>query len=150
MNLRAFVEKHRATFFFLVRYGISGATGGLIQTVGLYIWVSLFGFRATYLWGVVIAYCIAVVVSFVMQKYWTFRDYAGHMVPRQLFWYTTTSLGNLGLNALILHASKQVLEGLGFNFFHLWYLGVQVIAVFVVALSSFLSNRYITFRSVPL
>jgi len=148
MNLREFFLTHRERLLFFIRYGISGATGGAIQVVGLYIWVSLLGFEAQYLWGVVIAYCIAVVVTFVLQKYWTFRNYDHETVVKQMVWYTAVSLGNLGVNTLILHLGKLALEARGLDFFNGWYLVVQVVAVGTAAILSFLSNRYITFRSV--
>ena len=139
---------HREHILFLARYIISGGTAGLIQIIGLYIWVSVLGLTAQYLWGVVIAYCIAVVVGFCMQKYWTFREYSRALIARQMFWYTIVSLVNLGLNALILHAGKVLFESNGLNFFHVWYLAVQVFAVGVCAVTGFLLNRFITFRSV--
>lgn len=134
-------------FLFLTRYGISGATAAAIQIVGLYVWVSVLGLTAQYLWGVVIAYSIALIVAFAMQKYWTFRDYSRGLLIKQAYWYTAISLGNLGLNALILYVSKLVLEANGVNFFDTWYLVAQVCAVVICAVIGFLLNRFITFSS---
>ncbi|OGG41018.1 hypothetical protein A2118_02110, partial [Candidatus Kaiserbacteria bacterium GWA2_50_9] len=120
---------HREKFRLITRYGISGATAAAIQIVGLYIWVSVLGLTRQYLLGVVIAYCVALFVAFIMQKYWTFRDYSRDLIVKQVFWYTAISLGNLGLNALILHTSKVVLESNGLNFFQVWYLVAQIFAV---------------------
>lgn len=120
----------------------------MIQIVGLYIWVSVLGFTEQYLWGVVVAYCISLVVGFVMQKYWTFRNYSHEVVVTQICWYTAVSLFNLGLNAFILDMSKLILESRGINFFHVWYLVAQVFAVGMCAIAGFLLNRSITFRSV--
>ncbi len=149
MLLKEHIIAHRARIEFFIRYGISGVVGAFIQTSTLFVWVSLLGFKDQYLWGVVIGFSIAVVVSFVLQKYWTFRDYAHHMAPRQLAFYSVFSLVSLGLNASLLHLSKIILEGLGFDFFHVWYIGAQILIILIVAVISFLSNRYITFRSVP-
>ena len=139
---------NREHFLFLTRYIISGGTAGLIQVIGLYIWVSVLGLTEQYLWGVVVAYCIALVVGFTMQKYWTFREYSHELIARQMSWYTAVSLVNLGVNALILHISKVLFESNGLNFFHIWYLAAQIFAVGVCALTGFLLNRSITFRSV--
>lgn len=148
MDIRGLYSTHRERLLFLIRYGISGATGGAIQVVGLFIWVSLLGLEAHYLWGVGIAYCIAVVVTFALQKYWTFRNYDHETVVKQMIWYTAVSLGNLGVNTLILHSGKLFLEARGVDFFDGWYLVVQVVAVGTAAILSFLSNRYITFRAI--
>ena len=83
-----------------------------------------------------------------MQKYWTFREYSRALIARQMSWYIIVSLVNLGLNTLMLHAGKVLLESDGLNFFHIWYLVVQVFAVGVCAVTGFLLNRFITFRSV--
>lgn len=138
---------HRMELLFLMRYGITGGTGAVIQIVGLYLWVSVLNLREQYLWGVVLAYVVAVVVTFLMQKYWTFRDYMHSLFAKQLAWYIAISLGNLGLNALILHAGKIAFETAGIDYFSGWYLLVQVGAIGTVAVVSFLSNRYITFRA---
>lgn len=148
MHIRELYAFHRERFLFLTRYIISGGTAGLIQIIGLYVWVSVLGLTKQYLWGVVIAYCIAVVVGFSMQKYWTFREYSRELISRQMSWYITVSLVNLALNALILHMGKVILELNGLNFFHIWYLVVQVFAFGVCALTGFLLNRAITFRPV--
>lgn len=133
-------------FLFLMRYGISGALAGVIQIVGLYVWVSMLGLAEQYLWGMVISYVIALSVAFALQKYWTFRDYTRGVIATQILWYTAISLANLGLNALILHASKVILETRGLDFFDLWYLLAQTLAVVVCAGVGFVLNRSITFR----
>ena len=139
---------HRERIHFLARYGISGATGGIIKTLGLYVWVSVLGFEAEYLWGVVIAYCVALAVTFLMQKYWTFRDRSHAMLGHQVVFYTLVSLVNLGINALLLHLGKVSLESAGMDFFRGWYLLVQVLAVLISAMVAFFANYYITFREV--
>lgn len=150
MSFRERYVLHRARIHLLGRYLIAGATGGAIQTLGLYLWVSVLGLTADYLWGVVIAYCVALVVTFVLQKYWTFRDRTHTMLARQMVSYTAISLGNLGINTLILYLGKVLLEAAGFDFFHGWYLFVQVFAVGVAALAAFLANYHVTFRHVRL
>lgn len=145
-RVQALYAMHRTEVFFLMRYGITGGTGAVIQVAGLYLWVSVLHLREQYLWGVVLAYTVAVVVTFLMQKYWTFRDYIHSLFAKQMLWYIAISLGNLGLNALILHAGKVAFEAAGIDYFSGWYLLVQVGAIGTVAVVSFLSNRYITFR----
>lgn len=135
-------------YSFVIRYGIAGVCGAFLQTSTLYIWVSVLGFQNHYLWGVVIGFSIALLVTFLLQKYWTFRDRPHHhVIHLQFFFYIVAALIALGMNALLLHLSKQALEGLGFDFFHGWYLGAQIIIIFVVAVGSFLMNYFITFKA---
>jgi putative flippase GtrA len=147
MRAESFYTIHRNRIHLLVRYGISGVTGGVIQTIGLYLWVSVLGFMAGYLWGVVIAYLVALVVTFALQKYWTFRDHSHKVLARQMAMYTVVSLGNLAINALIVFLGKQAFTAAGIDFFHGWYLLVQVFAVGVAALAAFLANYRFTFRA---
>lgn len=137
----------RANFWFLLRYGLVGVCGGVLQTATLYVWVEVFRLHAHYLFGAVIGFCLALSVTFTLQKFWTFRDYARAQMQRQFFYYTFIALVSLGLNVLFLHLSKLVLETLGFNFFNIWYLVAQGAIIGLIAILSFLANYLVTFRT---
>jgi putative flippase GtrA len=142
-----FANKKIKQYALMFRYGISGVTGAVLQTLILYIWVSILGLQAHYLWGLVVGFCITIVVSFNLQKYWTFAGRAHHHMPhRQFVFYTLTALGGLGLNTILLYFSKVIIERLGLDFFHVWYLIAQVIIIFIVAICTFLANYFITFK----
>ncbi len=131
---------------FFIRYGISGAIGAVVQTSALYIWISVWGLKDHYLWGLVFGFCVTILISFSLQKYWTFADKVHRRVPRQFAFYTLTALGSLGLNTILLFASKQLFEGWGLDFFDKWYLLAQVICIVVVSLASFAVNYFVTFK----
>lgn len=133
-------------YSFLVRYLIVGLLGGLIQTLTLYIWVDILRLTSTYLWGVVIGFLIALAVTFVLQKYWTFKDTSTHRTHTQLISYSLVALVNLALNTFFIRAVKEVVEAHRGDFFHIWYLLAQIGAVFIVAAMSFIANYLITFR----
>jgi putative flippase GtrA len=119
-----------------------------VQTLSLYVWVDRLGLRDWYLGGLVVGFCIALAITFTLQKYWTFRDTAHERAPRQFVWYTGIALMSLGLNALLLALAKVMLDSLGIDFFHLWYLGAQIVITGCVATASFLMNRLTTFKDV--
>ncbi len=133
--------------WFLLRYGVVGVSGGLIQTTTLYIWVELLHLQAHYLVGATVGFCLALAVTFTLQKYWTFRDYAREQLHKQFSLYTFIALINLGLNVSLLHLAKVLLEALGLNFFHVWYLMAQVSIIVILAALSFIANYFITFRT---
>lgn len=135
-------------FFLLIRYGIIGVSAILIQIVALYIWVSLLGFHAWYLLGVVIGFVIALVFAFLMQKYWTFKDHDPTTRTRQFLIYTGVSVGTLVLNVLLLALTKALFESWSVAFFEAWYLVAQVLILGLCAVVSFVVNRFITFRKV--
>ena len=89
-----------SNYWFLTRYGIVGATGGLIQISVLYFWVNVLRLEAQYLIGAVLGFCAALLVTFTLQKYWTFRDHVHTEVRQQFITYTTVALSSLGLNIL--------------------------------------------------
>ena len=138
---------NKIDYWFLLRYGAVGVCGGLIQTATLYEWVEVLRLQAQYLLGAVAGFCMALAVTFTLQKFWPFKDYARDRTKRQFFFYTLIALASLGLNILLLHLSKLMLDALGFNFFHLWYLAAQVCIIGFVAALSFAANYIITFRT---
>jgi putative flippase GtrA len=136
-------------YAFLVRYGVVGLSGGLIQTGVLYVWVDVLHFEQQYLLGAITGFCAALAVTFTLQKYWTFQDYTHTEVRKQFVTYTLIALATLGLNILLLQVCKSVLEHFGVNFFHIWYLVTQVVIIGILAGLSYLANYFITFRARP-
>lgn len=134
-----------ATYWFLVRYGVVGLTGGLLQITTLYLWVDVYNLKTQYLLGATVGFCIALAATFTLQKYWTFKDRSSR-TSRQFVLYTSIALTNLGLTTLLLPLGKFVLESFGLDFFHLWYLGVQGVVIALLAALSFLANYFLTFK----
>jgi putative flippase GtrA len=129
-----------------LRYGLVGILGGCIQTAALYMWVETLQGEERYLIGAVLGFCIALLVTFTLQKYWTFRESSAERFVVQFMSYTGIALASLGLNVLVLHTSKNILETLGFDFFEVWYLIAQIVSVGVIAGFSFAANYLFTFR----
>lgn len=132
---------------FLLRYGIVGVIGGIIQTLTLYVWVDVLRLEAYYLAGATMGFFAALLVTFTLQKYWTFRDHARAKLQRQFFSYTVIALLTAGFNISLLHLSKILLERFGLDFFRMWYVLAQVLIIAVIAVLSFLANYFITFRA---
>lgn len=131
---------------FLVRYGLSGLTGGAIQVLFLYIWVTLLGLESTYLVGLVLGFICALVVTFALQKYWAFRDKEPNRALNQLLSYSAVAVSGLALNALLLTGAEVLFKSLGVDFFHGWYLIAQTVIVCIVAVFNFSMNFLFTFR----
>ncbi len=121
---------------FLLRYGISGVMGGVTQLVAVYVAVEIF--HVWYMDGVVIGFIFALTVSFVLQKFWTFREPSKERAKGQFAWYSLVALGVLWGNIFFMHLFVER--------FGIWYLWAQALTIFIVALGSFLLNNFITFR----
>ena len=147
MNPSIILAEFRAKSWFLLRYAVAGAIGGAIQTVVLYVWVTVLDLTNTYLWGVVVGFAIALCASFVLQKYWTFRDRSRDTTHRQFVFYTIFALCSLGLNTFLLYESKMILESYNLDFFRVWYILAEIAIVAGIAGMSFVANYLITFRA---
>lgn len=137
---------HASKFHTLFKYGIVGATGGLLQIATLYVWVDILHLSALYLLGSVVGFCIALVVTFLLQKYWTYSNRGAWRTRKQALSYSVVALSGLILNAALLATAKWGIETSGHDFFHGWYLVVQIGAVAVVSVCNYLLNSRLTFK----
>ncbi len=120
----------------IIKYGISGASGGLLQLLFLYIFVDLLNWW--YLHGVVCAYLIALIIVFSLQKFWTFRDYSMNTFRRQSLLYLSIAIIAFALNVIFMYILVDLV--------HISHIGAQVIVVGVVGILTFLFNKTFTFR----
>jgi len=82
----------------ILKFLISGATVAGTDLVMLFVLVHLSGLP--YLPSSVFAFIIAVSVSFVLQKFWTFQDYSTDVLRRQIVQYVGTACMNLAGNTI--------------------------------------------------
>ena len=120
----------------LIRYGISGVIGIVTNIVTLYILTDLLGIW--YLASAVLAFCITLVVTFSLQKYWTFKDHEGEIMTQGVT-YTIIALTSLVIGTVSLYVAVDV--------FKFWYLGSQVVIMCALAGWNFLANKYFTFNT---
>lgn len=122
--------------FKLVRYLISGGTAATSNLTTLFFLVQ-FG-HMHYLPASILAFAISVVVSFTMQKFWTFQDTPLHDVHTQFARYLAIVLMNLLLNTSLVYL---LVEKAG-----VWYLIAQGLASVVVAIAGYFGYRHFVFR----
>ena len=118
----------------LVRYGISGVIGICTNILTLYFFTEVVGIW--YLASAVLAFCITLVVTFSLQKYWTFKDHEGELLTQGAS-YTVIAVTSLVVGTGALYIAVDVL---GF-----WYLGSQAVIMCTLAGCNFLANKYFTF-----
>ena|SRR3989344_5679501 len=123
---------------FLLRYIISGGIGALIQLSTDVIMVEFF--NKNYRYGVVIGFFIALCITFLLQKYWTFREQSRTKIKLQFAYYTAIALlslaGNLSLTTFFVERMS------------LHYLFAHIVTIGIVVGGSFLLNNFLTFRQV--
>lgn len=131
---------------FVGRYAIVGGIGGLIQTATLYVWVDILGLTHVYLLGAMLGFSIALAVTFLLQKFWTFRGKASQRTKREFMFYTAFALGSLLATMLLLELARMALRSVGKDFFDHWYLAAQIAITLLLALVSFFLNYAYTFN----
>lgn len=118
-----------------VRYLLSGMAAGAVQLGSLYLLVEFFDFW--YVFGSTLSFVLTWCVSFLLQKFWTFKERGTARMPVQAIQYLVMSLGNLVLNTALIYALTEA---------GLWYLASQVVAIGVLATVSFFVYKYAIFR----
>ncbi|MBI3634359.1 MAG: GtrA family protein [Candidatus Yonathbacteria bacterium] len=118
----------------IFRYVVAGGTAAIVDLGLLYIFTSYIGFH--YLLSVVIAFAGAFLVSFTLQKFWTFRDHSIQNIHRQSIVYLVVSLGNFFLNTYLMYIFVEKIN--------IHYLVAQVFVGGIIAcLSFFLCKHFI-------
>ena len=120
----------------IARYIIAGGTAALTDLVILFLATEIF--HVWYLSSAVFAFTLAFIVSFIMQKFWAFRDARKEGMHGQLLTYLFVLIANMTINTyfiyfLVEHGNQH-------------YLIAQIISGAVIALWSFFIYRKFIFK----
>lgn len=120
----------------IVKFFIAGAFASAVDLLALFIFYGLFS------WGIVLstslAFLFSFIVSFSLQKLWTFRNYSHRRLPHQLVLYFSAAFISMNLNGLGMHFLVINLN--------VWYLLSQVIVNIFLGLINFFTYKFIVFR----
>lgn len=138
--MKNFFNKHFSDQGLVIRYIIAGGTGAFVNLLSMYIFTSIIGIW--YITSAILAFILSLLITFFIQKIWTFRDSIFEVAHarRQAILYTISSTSFLVLNTALLYILV--------DFFGLWYLFAQFLSLGVVACASFLFNKSFTFSKV--
>lgn len=131
------VEYCRKNWMLLFRYAISGGAGVAANLVVFGILVEYY--HLGYVYGAVVGFVAAYLVTFSMHKWWTFTATAGARTMTQGTLYLVSALVGLGFT---IFALRVLIDGLG-----MWPLVAQFIALGIVAVLSFLFTAHVTFHA---
>jgi dolichol-phosphate mannosyltransferase len=119
-----------------IKYVLSGGTAALVHLSLLYSLTDIAGIW--YIFSTSIAFIIAFIIGFVMQKFWTFRDNGGYKIKRQMGAYFSVGVFNLFLNAVGMYIIVDL--------WGMMYMMAQILVGIALAGESFLIYRYIIFE----
>jgi len=123
-------------FHKVIKYIISGGTAAIVNLASLFVLTNFFG--VWYLLSAVFAFVLAFLVSYLMQKFWTFGDKQTDKIMTQAPIFFVVQVFNLIVNIVLLYMFVE--------FFDLYYLLGQILAGGLIAVYSFFIYKLIIFK----
>lgn len=121
-----------------LRYIVSGGTATFVHFIVLYLLTEYLQFW--YVLSTAYAYLCGFCVSFVLQKWWTFKERTVAFIRRQASLHLLVVIFGSLLNAGILYVLVE--------FFDTWYIAGQVLASGLIAIANFFFYRVIFLQTI--
>ncbi len=137
-NISPNLEASKEKLSQIIRYLFSGGIG-FLTNIGL-LALFLVAFKLFYPIAVTLSFSLSVVVGFLLQKYFTFRDsrQEGSLLGKQFSAFVAVSLGNIALNTFFV---TVMVESIGVSPFY-----AAAFSSGIIALWSFAAYRILVFR----
>lgn len=119
-----------------VRYFLCGITAAGFNILLLYLFTDIFG--VWYLYSSIIAFILALILSFVLQKFVVFKDGNTNGMHKQFSMFTVVAILGVVTNTALVFVFTDIL---GF-----WYILSQLFAGFFVMIQNFLLYKYFIFN----
>jgi putative flippase GtrA len=120
----------------VIKFFFAGSSAAAVDLLFLFL------FHGIFHWGLVLssslAFILSFVVSFTLQKFWTFRNYSQKKMPIQFVLYIGNAFIGLNLNGVLMH--------LFVNKFGAWYLLAQIVVNLLIGVYNFFVYKFIVFR----
>lgn len=120
----------------LLRYLVAGITGAATQIGLLYVFTDIVGLW--YLYSSIFSFLAAIIVSFLLQKFWTFADKKTDKMHHQFGKYMVVAILGLLVNTLAMFLLVDLL--------FLWYILAQIITGAIIAVMNFLMYKFFIFH----
>ncbi len=121
----------------VVKFFFAGATAATVDLFFLFLFYGVFKWELVF--STSLAFILSFIVSFTLQKFWTFRNYCQKKMPVQFVIYITNAFIGLNINGFLMHT---LVYNVG-----IWYLFSQVIVNFTIGVYNFFIYKFIVFRS---
>ncbi len=120
----------------LIKFFISGSIAGIVNLILLFVFHGLIGWEI--ILSTSLSFVLAFMISFSLQKLWTFRNTDKKKTFGQLCLYFVTALINLNLNGFFMH--------LLVNEYQVWYLLAQLVINLFLGVLNYLVYKFIIFK----
>lgn len=120
----------------IIRYIIAGCVATGSNLVILFISVQYF--QLWYLTGAIISFSLAVVISYLLQKFFVFKNYRKDNISTQFFRFFIYNIVMLGFNTLLMYSFVDII--------HIWYLLSQALTAIIIAFMNYIYFNKIVFK----
>ena len=117
------------------KFALVGLLGTFVNVFFLYLFTDIFGIY--YIISAIFSFLISVLGNFVLNKIWTFEENLKYKTIKKGFQFLTISVIALGVNLFFLYVFTE--------FFRIYYLISQVLAIGIGLALNFLGNKFWTF-----
>ena len=122
----------------IIRYILAGGIATAFNLVILFICVHYF--HLWYLTSAIISFCLAVIISYLLQKFFVFRNYYANNIRTQFLNFFIFNLVMLGLNTLLMYIFVDIIS--------LWYLLAQALSSAITACINYIYFNKVIFKNV--
>ena len=120
----------------IVKFAIVGAMGTIVNLLVLYSFTEVF--KIYYIISEIIAFIVAGLHNYILDKIWTFKENIEDKIVFKYFQFLTISTISLIVNLSILFILVE--------FFGIWYIFAEIIAIMGGFLINFSGNKLWTFN----
>tara|TARA_Y100000310_G_C20675091_1_gene812564 strand:- start:972 stop:1430 length:459 start_codon:yes stop_codon:yes gene_type:complete len=121
----------------ILKHFFVGVIGAIIQFSLFIVFMLIWG-EEYYLSSTTVAFGIALSITFILHKFWTYKDPILSSMYWQFSWFVAFGIGNIILNGLVMYILIEWAA--------LWYLVAQIVTIISLSIISFVVNRLITFN----
>ena len=134
-NLVGYLHHKKITNEF-IKFAFVGLIGTFINLLVLYSLTEFAGFY--YIISAIFAFVVSATNNFILNKIWTFKEKIRHRIFSKYFKFFSVSIIALLVNLLFLYLFTE--------FFKIYYMVSQVLAIGAALIINFLGNKIWTFR----
>ncbi len=121
----------------IIRYILAGGIATVSNLIILFI--SVHYFKMYYLTGAIIAFSCAVIISYLLQKLFVFKNYSRENMHKQFLNFLVFNLVMLGVNTLLMYTFVDII---GF-----WYLFAQALSALITACINYIYFNKVIFKN---
>ena len=121
----------------IIRYIFAGSLATFSNLAILFILVHYF--KIWYLISAIISFCMAVIISYLLQKFFVFQNYERKNMHKQFLNFFIYNTIMLGFNTLLMYFFVEILI--------IWYLLAQAISAIIGAFINYIYFNKIVFKN---